>query len=136
MAKKQYQVTLIETSDYPLSSVYKLHEIIKGHLIKAGKGICSGLEQDKDNKTRLLFEIYTDLDFKTMVKEINLNIDLGHQIEMIDGIKPIQPRINAEITIEQVEIMNSYKDTFDNFVLDNLGNLYGSKGSELIEIKK
>ena len=133
---KKYQVSLIQTSDYPLSSVYILHEIIKEHLIKAGKGISSDLEQDKDNKSRLIFEINTDLDFKTMVKEINLNIDLGHQIEMIDGIKPIQPRINAEITIEQVEIMNSYKDTFDNFVLDNLGNLYGSKGGELIEIKK
>ncbi|MCK5470506.1 MAG: hypothetical protein KAI99_18415 [Cyclobacteriaceae bacterium] len=133
---KQYQVTLIETSDYHLSSVYKLHEIIKEHLIKTAKGICTGLEQDKDNKSRLIFEIYTGLEFKTIVKEINLNIDLGHQIEMIDGIKPIQPSITAEITIEQVEIMNSYKDTFDSFVLDNLGNLYGSKGSELIEIKK
>ena len=133
---KKYQVTLIETSDYPLSSVYKLHQIIKEHLIKVGKGISSDLEQDKDNKSRLIFEIYTDLDLKTMVKEINLNIDLGHQIEMIDGIKPIQPSMTTEITIEQVEIMNSYKETFDNFVLDNLGNLYGSKEGELIEIKK
>jgi hypothetical protein len=133
---KKYQVALIQKSDYPLSSVYKLHEIIKEHLIKAGKGISSDLEKDKENKSRLIFEIYTDLEFKTLVEEINQNIELGHQIEMIDGIKPIQSRINAEITIEQVEIMNCYKETFDIFVLDNLGNLYGSKDGELIEIKK
>ena len=133
---KQYHVTLLETSDYPLSSVYKLHEIIKEHLIKVGKGICSDLEEDKDNKSRLIFEIYADLDFESMVKEINLNIDLGHQIEMIDGIKPIQPRINAEITIEQVEVLYNNRHKFDHFVLDNLGNLYGSKGGKLIEIER
>ena len=135
-AMKQYEVSLIETNNYPISSVYKLYKMVKEHLIKAGKGICSDLQPEKDNNSRLIFKINTDLFFDALLKEINVNIPLGGQVEMIDGIKPIKPKINAEITLEQVEIMHSYKDTFEIFVMDNLGNLYGNKEGELIEIKK